>query len=610
MSFFFRGSVFASFFILISFANASTLDVNSIVAEAQNKNLASHPVWSALIQQSETGLRIDDPDFILSHDAFSSVRELELTIRALVARQDYRCRFPARRLFVKQNMALPEGSLPIDKCGEYQEYLSFVPAEKVTLVYTSENLSQASSMMGHIMLKVSGTNDEQLPVEHGITFFTELNSVNAAKILWDSLFVGKKGFFKVSPYQNQLQHYTKKEQRNVWEYTLDLTEDQRALMQAYFWEMKNVSIPYFFHTYNCATLTQMILALAGKTPIPSSKDWVTPIDVVKTAHHSGLLGETRVIPSSKWKLRMLQDASQSVELPPIQASDLSSAESLTLPADAKAKFLYLELLETYNHFLYEDGQISRNTWLQSRSSIDSLQAKSELSDWQIDVSSYKSPLEAPLDSQMSVGVFRESERNWLIYSYMPASHGIEDDNRQFFGETELELSSLSILLDPENLNLKLNHWNLYSMRTHIPYERLTGGLSGRLRIGLQRHRNDALERKLAADVLGGVAFSLDVTKDINIYAQLNAGVGYGEGSGFLYSEPQVGVFINQVFDMKTHLSFSIKENAIGTDLTLKAFNLKHSIYINKNINVNATFSKEWNNLSQDKTFGLEVKYLY
>lgn len=571
---------------------------------------AESPQWHALLQLTDGQPNLKGQDFLLSASAFSPKNELVKTIELLLRDPEGACKFPARRYFILKAFDWSSQKIPIDHCSDLFEYLDKAPADSFSLVYTSENLYSPSSMMGHIMLKMDGHNYNGQPVSHGVSFFTEIEGFNIPKILWDSLFVGKSGFFQITPYQEKLDYYLNKEQRSIWEYKLTLSESDKTLIQAHFWELKNVSTPYFFHTYNCATVTQLVLAIANPELGQHRQSWLTPLDVVKSTHAAGLVESTVVIPASEWKLRMLQEALPSKTLKEIRRFVLSERVDYASTLSSEEAFLVSETASTYNDFLVEKrGRLSAQHH-DTKQQIEK-QELEQFKDFSLDLSDYKNPLDAPPDSQISIGLIDiEDGKTWIDFTYLPASHTIEEDSRQFFSDSALQLSSLSIWIAPEDGDVKLNEWLLYSMRSNLPWDKFTGGLSGQLKVGVEQHFDETLDRSAAANISGGLGYTYELFKGLSVYSFLNVGTGYSRGEGYLFHYPEVGFSINNKWNMSTRANFSIQDNQRRSEEVLKSVSIRQTFYIKANYSFQLEFDRRWNNTIQQNQFGMRFKYLF
>jgi hypothetical protein len=601
-----RGSLASSlviiFFCFRTFAFPADPDVIEQVAES--------PLWHALLQLTDGQPNLKGQDFLLSASDFSPKNELIKTIELLLKHPEGACQFPARRYFILEALDWPSQNIPIDHCSGFLEYLDKAPADSFSLVYTSENLYSPSSMMGHIMLKMDGHNYNDQPVSHGISFFTEIEGFNVPKILWDSLFVGKSGFFQIAPYQEKLDYYLNKEQRSIWEYKLTLSESDKTLIQAHFWELKNVAIPYFFHTYNCATVTQLVIAIANPELGQRRQNWLTPLDVVKNTHAAGLVESTVIIPASEWKLRMLQEALPPKTLTEIRHFVLSDDTDYPSALSPEEAFLISEAASTYNEFLVEKRGRLTAQYQDTKQQIEKHKGD-QFRGFNLDISNYKNPLDSPPDSQISLGLIDiEDGKTWLDFTYLPASHTIEEDSRQFFSDSALQLSSLSIWFSPEDGDIKLNEWLLYSMRSNLSWDKFTGGLSGQLKVGVEQHFDETLDRSAAANISGGLGYAYELFKGFSVYSFLNVGTGYSRGEGYLFHYPEVGFSINNKWDMSTRANFSIHDNQRRSEEVLKSLSIRQTFYIKSNYSFQLEFDRRWNNTIQQNQFGMRFKYLF
>ena len=58
---------------------------------------------------------------------------------------------------------------------------------------------------------------------------------------------------EIDPYPEKLAKYLKDDERDTWTYRLDLTPAEVQQIIAHVWETKDLEIPYYFTTDNCAS---------------------------------------------------------------------------------------------------------------------------------------------------------------------------------------------------------------------------------------------------------------------------------------------------------------------------------------------------------------------
>ncbi|WP_158228901.1 lipoprotein N-acyltransferase Lnb domain-containing protein [Chitinimonas sp. BJB300] len=565
---FWKSGLLAAFFsslIWLSFpalARGEDTVVQRLQTNAITLHLDQDPTWLALLHISGGKTRIFDKSFVLSHPNFSAKQELLQTLALLydpnVENTGSQCRFPARYTWLKQKLNAP--NLPLESCEALQHFRKRAPVDSVAVVFASENLTQPSSMMGHLLLKIAGMNEEQIPVEHAISFFTDTGTFNLPKLFYDSLVIGKRGYYTLSPYQEKTERYVLGEQRNIWEYGLNLSPEVRNLVQLHLYELKQTELTYFFDSYNCATLVNFILAVAAPSLREPKGWWLTPNDVIKSVSEQGLVQQTTVRASSRWIVRMLNENMPSDRTALVRhAVEQREVNSFTESEIVVPSFFDLELANAYNNYLFEQSQMPRQDWLSYANKLDKV--KHRLFPGQtLDASEYKKPTATPQDAQVYAGFLYGKHARILKFGILPTSHQIEDDNRQYFSENELRLFELNLSYDIDRRRIKLDELTIYAVQSLIPYDTFTKGWSGRFRLGLLPQYNQQLESKAVPIATGGLGLTTRINRDIDVYGLLSVGAGYANQAFYGYLNPEIGFIAREVHGMKSLISYTQNHN--------------------------------------------------
>ena len=260
------------------------------------KNLYEDKVWKSLLHlDTNDNPYINTPTFLLSYENFSPKNELEKTLEAFQQNSKNICKYPARYLWLSQNIDMKIKNFDFKSCIEFEEYRKNTNPYNISLVFVSEDVSNPTSMMGHIFFKLEGINHKGNNVENAISFFTIIDTLNLPYLAWQSTISGMKGYFVLKPYQKQIAQYTLDKNRNIWEYSLELNDQQLKLLSYHFWELKDVDITYYFTGYNCATIVNDMLGIISKEQKEDSFNlWLTPKDVIKKAAIDNLIKDTKV----------------------------------------------------------------------------------------------------------------------------------------------------------------------------------------------------------------------------------------------------------------------------------------------------------------------------
>ncbi len=261
-----------------------------------DKNLYEDKVWKSLLHlDTNDNPSINTPTFLLSYENFSPKNELEKTLEAFQKNSQNICKYPARYLWISQNIEMKIKKFDLKSCIEFEEYRKNTNPYNISLVFVSEDVSNPTSMMGHIFFKLEGINHKGNNVENAISFFTIIDTLNLPYLAWQSTISGMKGYFVLKPYQKQIAQYIQDKNRNIWEYSLELSDQQLKLLSYHFWELKDVDITYYFTGYNCATIVNDMLGIISKEQKKDSFNlWLTPKDVIKKAAIDNLIKDTKV----------------------------------------------------------------------------------------------------------------------------------------------------------------------------------------------------------------------------------------------------------------------------------------------------------------------------
>ncbi len=489
---------------------------------AQKTKIYKKNAWKALLHYNND-FKVTDKKFLLSKN-HSLRNELISTIEAFYDLPSHyknlnnhpQCRFPARLLFITHELNISTNEFPKVNCQDLEIYKEKAPADNISLVYASENVTNPSSMMGHVFLKFSGINKKGLQANHAITFYTVIESLNPFSLIYQNTISGMKGLFALQPYRIIKNNYTKKENRNLWEYQLSLTEYRKKLIYYHVWELKGIDMKYYFTSYNCSTVIYNMLSLAKPKIYDDKKIWITPLDSVKFLYKYDLIQKAQLYPSNSWLTKMI-----------------------------------------------EDTNIDKNNTKQLKSKI-------------IDISKYKSPNKIPSERQLSTGYVNLNREKYIKLSFLPASHLLNDYNREYFGESELKIASLSILVNDKNIELQ--DFTLYGMKSYMPYSSSTHDLSYQFELAIKKEYTETFNYLDTVQIDGGIGIDFLEAKDINLFFIANGGLGYDTKDNLhLFFNPKIGVMIYELFHMKSFLSYS--PLYIGTNKVYDKFTLKHNIFI-------------------------------
>lgn len=277
--------------------------------------LAEHPQWLSLLQYQRSDwdgkLRseVDADNFFLSAKGNTSAAdELNENIRQLSAHPELQCRFPARAQWLYQQKLLPTLAIDPSNCPELNRWLEDFRAEYVSLIFPAAYLNSPSSMFGHLFLRVDQVDqsDHNRLLAKTINFAANVDFDDPELIYaYRGLFGGYPGVVTVMPYYEKVREYSEIENRDIWEYQLNLEPEEMQRLLLHTWELLPVTFDYYFFDENCAyrILTLLDAARPSLQLTQQFHAYAIPSDTLRTVVASGLVKQVRYRPSTATELR-------------------------------------------------------------------------------------------------------------------------------------------------------------------------------------------------------------------------------------------------------------------------------------------------------------------
>ncbi len=281
--------------------------IHHAIQQAKQQNLANHNSWQRLLYYSDKKQtsKVSNANFFISKQGQKNpTKELEAMITALLSPADankgdqsMQCRFPARTHWLKQQLQL---SLPKANCSNYQSWYKKYHPKQLSVVFAQEYPDLLPSAFAHTLLKIDTVNNKQYALNYTVDGKKSDSKLKYAKNAFTG---GYGGDMSILPYQKSLNNYLSNHQRDVWIYSLKLTQAEREQLLRHVWEVKDLQLPYYFLTDNCASEILRLLdvikpqqdlyAQVGKVAIPG--------DIMRVLESQKLLESGQFFPADKTK---------------------------------------------------------------------------------------------------------------------------------------------------------------------------------------------------------------------------------------------------------------------------------------------------------------------
>jgi len=470
------------------------------LSDARLQQLATDSYWLSL-GHYETGKlsgwrsHVDDPKFFLAATGPSQpAAELSATLAALYAPANLgdrhaQCVFPARTRWLRAQLQLQD--LPQPACAEFNTWYQDIAPHSAVLIYPAAYLNSPSSMFGHTLLRIdqadSDSNNTAL-LSYALNFgaFIE-GSDNSMLYAWKGLMGGYPGLFALVPYREKLAEYTRLENRDLWEYRLNLTPEETGRMIEHVWELKQIRFDYFFFDENCSYRLLELLQMA-RPGLQLTADFqltAIPTDTVKAVNDAGLVKQIDYRPSRERELQSraapLSAAEQEQLLQLAAGSEqLEQAAFKALPRERQA----LVQDGAFRLLRYQANGQERDSATAQRS-FELLQAISRNPPPPLQIERPGRPEDGHDSRTWQLGAGSLGDRAFAEYGLRMAYHDLEDNLYGFPLGAQIEILNLKVRQYQGN-DWQLQQLDLASIRSLTPRNQLLQPLSWQVRGGLER----------------------------------------------------------------------------------------------------------------------------
>lgn len=263
-----------------------------LLNQIESQRLYDSPSWRALIHlpkgTKESYSR--DEKFFLSRRRDDPRQELISSVRKLVVEEDKAllCRFPARvewlyKVFrVKRSPAV---------CPELEGWIADIAPKGATLVFADAFMNNPASMFGHTFLRIDNHYSSTPLLAYGSHYAAHTGEDVGPAYALKGIFGGYHGYFSLAPYYQSVSAYNDIERRDLWEYQLNLSEEEVRFLLKHLWELRGVPFGYYYFDENCSyhLLGLLDVARPGLQLQEKALPWVIPVDTLKIITKSGVV---------------------------------------------------------------------------------------------------------------------------------------------------------------------------------------------------------------------------------------------------------------------------------------------------------------------------------
>lgn len=592
-------------------------------AQAQARQLWQQDAWLHLGHYQGSGgdgswrSQADDTDFFLSPTGREDPRaEMQATLAAFSAPAERanahaQCRFVARLDWLRSELDL--GELPQPDCSDYREFRAQVRGQRAVLVFPSYYLNSPSSMFGHTLLRLDpdGVEDGSDYLSFAVNFGALVDPAdNGLFYAYKGLSGGYPGQFAVDLYYKKIQEYNRDENRDIWEYPLDLSAAETERLIQHLWELKGINFPYYFFDENCSYRILELLEVArpGIDLTHAFPLTAIPIDTVRAVQQAGMVQGKRFRPSQGTVLKRRLAALD----PKLLATVIAVVESPERLEDAELQALApadrAGLTDAaYKYLRYTQTGAGRDA-TQAQRSFRLLQAlqqqASALPQGPAAVDADGSPDLSHGSRRLSAGLWTEDDREYLSLGLRMSLHSLQENRRGFPLGAQINIGNLDLRIE-DRARIDLNRLDLVDIVSLSPRDRFFKPLSWAVQTGIDRQWAGGSEHRVA-QVNGAVGASGALGSDALVYGMTSARLEHNHG--FVDPiQPAVGLRAGLLLDagpLTTHGEISTQRFANGQ--TRARVDLRHNLRLSRQQALH--LEVVWRDQQPEKMLAIGLRY--
>lgn len=563
---------------LLPFRVAAAADdayLAELLARARERGLAERPEWLKLghyvpnIAGPGVHSLVDSPNFFNATNGKDDPRaELEATLASFFAaapekadEQHPQCAFVARFGWLDEQLRFERARMPRPDCRRYREWREALSAEQLTLVFASAYLNNPSSMYGHTLLRIDARDQDERTrlLAYAINFAADTDEKNGLVFAVKGLLGGYPGTFSVLPYYLKVREYGDLENRDLWEYELDLSppEVDRVLQHA--WELLPAYFAYYFFDENCSYHLLGLLQVARSDLQLSApfRLWALPSDTVREVVRTpGLVKRVVYRPANSTIIERRIAGMPAEERRMARDLGMGRMGAGNAPLGALPEARAAAVVETgYDYLTYRRASGERDVADPQALAHELLLARNRIS----------APSQAPRiepgarpdeghgTSRIHAGLGRRAGESFQELGYRPTYHDIVDDDAGYARGAQIEFFDMRVRRY-ERLGTRVESFTPIDIFSAAPRDEFLHPKSWGLSAGWRRLRIDEGREPLAAVADGAVGGSWSAPGGL-VYVMAQASArqhhdlerGYALGAG-----ARVGALLDPLPRFRVH----------------------------------------------------------
>ena len=441
--------------------------LDELIGRSRELRLSERRDWHRLLHYTGNLLTpgvhslADAPRFFLAPDGKTNPQsELEASLASFFSDveetdkvQNPQCAFIARYDWLDRQLGFDPARLPRQPCKRFREWRESLNPLGVTLIFPAAHINNPSSMYGHTLLRVDAKDQDERTrlLAYAINYAANTAETNGIVFAINGLVGGYPGMFSIMPYYLKVREYNDMENRDIWEYELNLSPEDvdRVLMHA--WELGPFYFDYYFFDENCSYyLLELLEAARPDLDLTSAfRWWAIPSDTVRElVKQKGLVRKTVYRPSNATDIRHrleLMSPEERAFVNPLARGKLPASDPALAALSPPSQARVLEVSYDYLNYLRATGKgpVERPEDLARGLLLERSRVGASANDPPVPVPDVR-PDEGHGTSRVGMGGGRRDGANFVELRARPTYHDLMDPEAGYVRGAQIEFVDFAI----------------------------------------------------------------------------------------------------------------------------------------------------------------------
>ena len=488
------------------------LYLKQLIDRAEQAKLAGQREWHLLLHYRK-GLfggyesEQDDPGFFLSSNGKTDPSaELAATLAQFFSaelvgrsRQPAQCAFIARYHWLKEQLQFDPTRLPVLSCERFDRWYEDFEVQSSSLIFPSAFLNNPASMFGHTLFRVDqkGQTEQTRILAYTINYAADVPPNAGLVYPIRGIFGSYKGYFSTIPYYLKVQQYRDIENRDIWEYRLNLTENQLRRFLMHTWELGNAYFDYFFFKENCSYHILALLDYADPDLHLTDEfiGWTVPADTIRLiVSKPSLVSDITYRPSRSTVIKRKWESlpAEERDLAHRITEDLSEVASpiFTQLAPPKQAFV-LDLASDYLRYRLETSDSPKPEWKERNRTVLTTRSQLRIPSEEFTVRPFaKQPELGHKTSRAVIGGGWRNNDTFEEATLRGGYHDLLDPEVGYTPDAQIEMASITVRHYNRADQTRVERATLLNLLSLSPIDSVFHAPSWKLNIGMNTIRHN------------------------------------------------------------------------------------------------------------------------